>query len=95
MRNVATELPDAARRRCYDCAHMRAYVTWWCTNDAAIRARGTGIPGVCLCPFWAPASYRPPRSPLGPWSQRVLGALRDAGVWGRRLWPREKDRSAA
>ena len=43
-------------RRCSDCAHMRGYVSWWCTSPEAKEYRGTSIPGVCECPFWKPCS---------------------------------------
>jgi hypothetical protein len=47
--------PDAARRACDDCRHMKAALSWWCTNKAACDARGTSIPGVHSCTFWEPA----------------------------------------
>ena len=54
------EKPDAALRRCYDCAHLKGAVSWWCTNEEAIKYRGTQIPGVKDCPFWAPAPIEDP-----------------------------------
>lgn len=47
-------LPDAERRGCPDCAHMKAAVSWWCTSDDAIEYRGTSFPGVHSCQFWEP-----------------------------------------
>ena len=29
-------------------------MNWWCTNNAAISARGTSIPGCIKCTYWAP-----------------------------------------
>lgn len=46
------EPSDPTLARCYDCAHLRGYVTWWCTNQAAIDWRGTSLPGVYRCWFW-------------------------------------------
>lgn len=46
--------PDAAQRRCYDCRHCKAAVGWWCKNAEAVAWRGTNLPGVRDCPFWAP-----------------------------------------
>ena len=46
--------PDPIQKRCYDCRHCKAAVSWWCTNEEAIKARGTAIPGVSQCPFWEP-----------------------------------------
>lgn len=42
------------RRSCYDCAHLIARVSWWCSNKDAIRDRGTAIPGCIHCPHWSP-----------------------------------------
>lgn len=47
-----TEPADPVRASCADCKHLKAAVTWWCTNDAAIQWRGTTIPGGTKCPFW-------------------------------------------
>lgn len=46
--------PDETQRRCYDCVHLRGAVSLWCTNEEAVEARGTNIPGVRECDFWAP-----------------------------------------
>lgn len=37
--------PDAEKRRCFDCYHCKAAVSWWCTNDEAAKERRTHIPG--------------------------------------------------
>lgn len=42
------------RKSCYDCAHLKGYVSWWCTNKDASKYRGTAIPGCIHCPFWNP-----------------------------------------
>lgn len=42
------------RKSCYDCAHLKSAVHWWCTKQEAIEARGTSLPGTILCPFWVP-----------------------------------------
>lgn len=40
------------KRGCAWCKHCEAYVSWWCRNDDAIKARGTAIAGVIKCPFF-------------------------------------------
>ena len=40
------------KRECYDCKHLQAYVSWWCTNEEATKARGTNIPPTTNCPYW-------------------------------------------
>lgn len=62
--NMLTEPPDATQRRCYDCTHLKAAVSWWCTNPAAVKARGTNIPGTRECVYWAPGKYEAPKPPL-------------------------------
>ena len=47
--------PDPVKRSCYDCRSCKAAVSWWCTNEQAVEARGTKIPGVTNCPFWTAA----------------------------------------
>lgn len=47
-------VPDSVRRSCYDCASCQAAVSWWCADEEAKRVRGTSIPGVTGCPYWAP-----------------------------------------
>lgn len=46
--------PDAAKRSCYDCQHCKAAVSWWCTNDNAVKERKTKIPGTEGCKYWNP-----------------------------------------
>jgi len=46
-----THSPEKAS--CQDCAHMKAAVSWWCTNKAA-QAEGRTIPGYTNCPHWEP-----------------------------------------
>ncbi len=41
-------------RCCADCAFLQSYVNWWCREPNAIRERGTAIPGIIHCPYWAP-----------------------------------------
>lgn len=55
---VVLNEPDSARRSCYDCGHLKAAVSWWCTNKKCIEWRGTSIPGVHNCPFWKPARMK-------------------------------------
>ena len=62
--------PDAEKRACFDCQHCQAYVTWWCVNKEAVAWRGTSIPGVHECPFWAPV----PLLAELPWYQRMFGS---------------------
>lgn len=64
INNTATEPPDSEKARCYDCRFLKGAVSWWCTNDEAKEARGTSIPGICQCPYWEPAKYKPPRKSL-------------------------------
>lgn len=52
-------VPDAEQKRCYDCGHMEAHVSWWCTNKDAVAFRGTAIPGSRGCSFWKPADVLP------------------------------------
>lgn len=47
-------IPPEEKRSCYDCTHMKGYISWWCTEKQAIKARGTSIPGCIKCPFWEP-----------------------------------------
>lgn len=42
------------RRNCAHCGFLVAYITWWCYNNDACKARGTSIPGVNHCPYWKP-----------------------------------------
>lgn len=70
----ADETPDAVRRSCYDCRSLRGAVSLWCTNDEAVKWRGTQIPGVTGCTFWTPMRMRPKR-PKPLWA-RFREALR-------------------
>ena len=45
------EAPEV-RRSCYDCGWLKAYVSWWCTNPEARKARGSAIPGIYHCSYW-------------------------------------------
>lgn len=47
-------IPPEEKRSCYDCKHMKGYISWWCTEKEAVKVRGTAIPGVIKCPFWEP-----------------------------------------
>lgn len=60
--------PDAERKSCCDCRHMKAAVTWWCTNKEASKAMGTSFPGVIQCPFWEPAK----KYVRKPWYKRLF-----------------------
>ena len=42
------------KRSCFDCAHLKSALSWWCTNPEAKKARGTSIPGCIKCHFWSP-----------------------------------------
>lgn len=46
--------PDADRKGCKDCSHMKGAVTLWCENKEAIAKRGTSLPGTRNCPYWSP-----------------------------------------
>ncbi len=49
-----TAVPPEEKRSCHDCRHLKAVINLWCMNEEAAKARGTRIPGVCLCSFWEP-----------------------------------------
>lgn len=51
---VTNSEPDATKKRCFDCTHCKAAVSWWCTNEEATEERGTKIPGEVDCSFWSP-----------------------------------------
>ena len=42
-------------KSCFDCSYNKASLSWWCTNDEAIKHRGTRIPNIKGCEFWSPA----------------------------------------
>jgi hypothetical protein len=52
---VLSGRPDPEQRRCYDCRHLKAAVSWWCRSPEATERRGTAIPGTQDCPEWEPA----------------------------------------
>ena len=45
-------IPPEEKRSCHDCNHLKAFVSLWCTNEQAKKARGTSIPGCIKCPYW-------------------------------------------
>ncbi len=42
------------KRSCYDCKFLKSALSWWCTNEDAIKVRGTRLPGCIKCNFWEP-----------------------------------------
>lgn len=52
---MVTTVPDAERRACVDCGHLRGAVSWWCASSVAAARRRTRIPGHERCPDWTPA----------------------------------------
>jgi len=42
------------KRSCYDCSFIVGYVSLWCSNEQAVKDRGTAIPGCIHCPYWQP-----------------------------------------
>lgn len=42
------------KKSCYDCKHVKCALSWWCSNEDAIKARGTRIPGCIKCTYWEP-----------------------------------------
>jgi hypothetical protein len=67
---LALALPaNEADRGCADCAYLRGAVSWWCTNRAAVKARGTAIPGAYGCQHWKPA---PPEGLTDAWNPDVI-----------------------
>lgn len=60
--------PDADKKRCYDCHHCKASVSWWCKSPEAFAFYRTKIPGREKCPFWKgalPAKWYHYLAPLG------------------------------
>lgn len=53
--------------QCHTCRHLRGYVTWWCTNRAAIKRRRSSLPGVVQCPDWAAPPIDESALPKLPW----------------------------
>ena len=35
-----------------DCKFIKAAMSYWCTNKACCRSRGTTIPGIVGCPYY-------------------------------------------
>lgn len=55
-RRVIREIYE--RKNCFYCRYLFATLHWWCTNNKAIKARHTNIPGVNHCRYWgADKSY--------------------------------------
>jgi hypothetical protein len=50
----STRPPDATKRECKECRHLKAALTWWCESTEAREHFGTPIPGREGCPFWEP-----------------------------------------
>jgi len=42
------------KKSCADCASLTYAVHLWCSNEEAMKFRGTNIPGCIKCPFWCP-----------------------------------------
>lgn len=42
------------KKSCSDCGHLKEVLSLWCTNERAIKVRGTRIPGCIKCPYWKP-----------------------------------------
>ncbi len=51
---MADFLQPEKRMACNDCKYCEGYISLWCTNKDAVKARRTAIPGVFNCPFWKP-----------------------------------------
>lgn len=47
-------VPSEEKKSCHDCRYLKSVLSWWCTNEDAKKARGTSLPGGCLCDFWEP-----------------------------------------
>ena len=44
------------KKACDSCLHLTKALSLWCNNHEAISKRGTRLPGVHSCPYWAPNS---------------------------------------
>lgn len=42
------------KKCCADCFSLKPAINLWCTNQSAIKARGTSLPGVWGCTYWKP-----------------------------------------
>jgi hypothetical protein len=62
-------VPPEEKRSCHDCRYLTAAVSWWCGNQEAVKARGTSIPGVCLCPYW---EAKPILKPARSWWRKIF-----------------------
>lgn len=67
-------------RRCYDCRHMQAAITWWCKHPTASALAGSDVGKFSQCPYWEPAlTLEEAEPPLTyPWWRR---ALHRWGIW--------------
>ena len=48
------ELSPFIRRNCSECQFLHGRISLWCTNEQAVKMRGTSIPAISNCPFWKP-----------------------------------------
>lgn len=46
--------PNATLKRCFDCYHCQAALSWWCMSKEAKEKYGAILPGYWLCEFWKP-----------------------------------------
>ena len=42
------------KKSCGHCGYLKSALSLWCTNEEAIKARGTRIPGCIKCIYWKP-----------------------------------------
>lgn len=66
--------PDAERRACRDCLHLRGALSLWCTDEDAKEHWGTSTPGFQGCRYWKPmrrVENLPTRRPLLWWRKPV------------------------
>jgi hypothetical protein len=63
-------------RACFDCRFCVGYISLWCVNEEAAKARGTKIPGVYNCPYHEPVPE--------PWSFKkwIKGLFKKGGING-------------
>ena len=64
--------PDPVTRGCADCRHLKAAVSWWCTNQQAIDDHRTRLPVVVKCQYWEPVRTK---AELGLW-ERLTAPLK-------------------
>lgn len=66
------------RKSCEDCTHLTQALSLWCSNEDAIKDRGTRIPGCIHCPHWAPdwkyipKQFKTPENGYKPWWKRLF-----------------------